>query len=64
MKNKITDDEFTKLIAIHVLTEYGIRITSDELKMLIKGRVRFEIPTIRWKRIMSEISSVSGMIEQ
>ena len=53
---------FPKLVISQILQEYGIRMESSVLKMLVEEKMRYEIPDKRWAEIVQEISLVSGMI--
>jgi len=57
MKNQLI-----KMIATQTLVEYGIRMSSDELKMLVNEKMNYEIPQNRWNQVVQEISEVSGMV--
>ncbi len=58
------DIQFTKVVAISVLTDYGIRMESSELKMLTEQKMDIEISIARWNQVVKEISQMSGMIIQ
>ena len=57
MKNQLI-----KMIATQTLVEYGIMMSSDELKMLVNEKMNYEIPQNRWNQVVQEISEVSGMV--
>lgn len=57
MKNQLV-----KMVATQTLVEYGIRMSSDELKMLVDEKMNYEVPQNRWNQVIKEISEVSGMI--
>lgn len=56
------NNQIIKMIATHTLVEYGIRMTSEELKMLVSEKMNYQIPENRWNQVVQEISKVSGMI--
>lgn len=60
--NKTTKNMLPKMIASQILMEYGVRLDSQVLKMLVEERMRYEIPEQRWNEIVEEISQVSGMV--
>lgn len=56
------NNQFIKMVATQTLVEFGIRMTSDELKMFVSEKMNYEIPDNRWNQVVKEISEVSGMI--
>ena len=59
---KIINNTFPKLVTAQILTEYGVRMEKDTLKLLVEDRIGVEVPTERWNQIVEEIKMDSGMI--
>jgi uncharacterized protein YpuA (DUF1002 family) len=57
------NNQLIKMVVTQTLVEYGIRMTSDELKMLVDEKMNYKIPQNRWNQVVEEISEVSGMID-
>ena len=57
------NNQLIEMVATQTLVEYGIRMTSDELKMIVNEKMSYEIPAKRWSQVVAKISEVSGMID-
>jgi hypothetical protein len=57
------NNQLIKMVTTQTLVEYGIRMTSDELKMLVNEKMNYEIPENRWNQVVAEIRETSGMID-
>lgn len=51
-------------VIAQILLEYKIRMTSEELKILVEERMRREVPMDIWNNIIKEITQDTGMIDQ
>ena len=58
----MNQNQLPKLVATQILTEYGIRMEANTLKILVEERMNYEIPTERWNQVIQEIKEASGMI--